>query len=125
MAFLLDTHAALWALTDSARLSAAAKSAITAKGAVVLVSPVSAYEMAFKAALGKMAALPASFSALAAAAGLIELQITSAHAERAARLPLVLRDPWDRFLAAQTIEIGGVLVTRDENIAKLGVRTFW
>ncbi len=125
MAYLLDTHAALWVLTDSSRLSATAKSAITRHGVVVLVSPVSAYELAFRAALGKMAALPASFSALAEAAGLIELQVTSAHAERAARLPLVLLDPWDRLLAAQAIEIGGVLVTRDESIAKLGVQTIW
>ena len=40
----------------------------------------------------------------------------------AAALPMHHRDPFDRFLVAQTQAEGLILVTRDRNIPKYGVR---
>jgi PIN domain nuclease of toxin-antitoxin system len=37
----------------------------------------------------------------------------------------LVRDRWDRILAAQAIKSGGILVTKDRTNAALGVKTFW
>ena len=53
--------------------------------------------------------------------GFTHLPLTYHHAEQAAALPIHHRDHFDRFLVAQAE--GVVLVTRDRNIPKYGVRT--
>jgi len=53
MNILLDTHIALWAITDDARLSALAREWITAPAANVWVSVASLWEIAIKHALGR------------------------------------------------------------------------
>jgi PIN domain nuclease of toxin-antitoxin system len=45
---LLDTHALIWWLTDSPRLTAAARAAIADPGNAPFVSAVSGYEIANK-----------------------------------------------------------------------------
>jgi len=50
---LLDTHIALWAITDDARLSATARVMIQAPQAQVWVSVVSLWEIAIKHTLGR------------------------------------------------------------------------
>ena len=125
MRLLLDTHAVLWALEDSPRLSEAARRALLASTSVVLVSPVSAYELSFKAAVGRLPPLPRPFAELCAEQGFAELPFTSRHADLAARLPLVNRDPWDRILAAQALLEGLTLVTRDPRVAALGPVVLW
>ena len=57
--------------------------------------------------------------------GFTHLPLTYHHAEQAAALPMHHRDPFDRFLVAQAQAQaeGLILVTRDRNIPKYGVRT--
>lgn len=50
---LLDTHAYVWALTEPARLSRRARTAIEASSNAVLVSAATAWEMAIKHRAGK------------------------------------------------------------------------
>jgi PIN domain nuclease of toxin-antitoxin system len=50
---LLDTHVALWAITDSPRLSARARDLIGLPKAQVWVSAASVWEIAIKYALGR------------------------------------------------------------------------
>jgi PIN domain nuclease of toxin-antitoxin system len=54
MRLLLDTHALLWWLAGDARLSPVARVAIETPATVVLVSAVSAWEIATKHRLGKL-----------------------------------------------------------------------
>ncbi|MFN0022888.1 MAG: type II toxin-antitoxin system VapC family toxin [Parvularculaceae bacterium] len=125
MAYLLDSHALLWFLEGSASLSAGVKAIIEADAVPIFVSPASIYELRYKAALKKLRPLPAELRAVIEQAGFVELPITMIAAEAAAHLPQVLRDPWDRMLAAQAITSGYVLMSSDRNIEKLGVQTIW
>ena len=54
------------------------------------------------------------------AAGFDLLPLTLAQAERAGSLDLVHRDPFDRMLAAQALDLGIGLATSDFALARLG-----
>jgi PIN domain nuclease of toxin-antitoxin system len=53
--------------------------------------------------------------------GFEELPITARHAEAAAALPLLHRDPFDRMLVAQAHLEGLTLVTHDATVAAYDV----
>jgi PIN domain nuclease of toxin-antitoxin system len=124
-AFLLDSHTAYWYFDDPKNLSKTAAGLLANEEIDIFVSPVSAYELRFKAGQGRLKPLPADFGELAAAAGIDELPLSIAAAELAARLPLTHRDPWDRMLAAQSILRRCALISKDSFISKLGVQTIW
>ena len=119
---LLDTHAFLWWVSDVARLTAGARAAIADPRNDVFVSAVSGWEIAVKKAKGKLTA-PDNLAAMVDTKGFAHLPLTYHHAEQAAMLPMHHRDPFDRFLVAQAQAEGLILVTRDRNIPKYGVRT--
>ena len=119
---LLDTHAFLWWVSEVARLTAGARAAIADPRNEVFVSAVSGWEIAVKKAKGKLTA-PDNLAAMVDTGGFTHLPLTYHHAEQAAVLPMHHRDPFDRFLVAQSQAEGLILVTRDRNIPKYGVRT--
>lgn len=125
MAYLLDSHALLWFLEGGELLSPAVRLLIENERVPISVSPASIYELRYKSAVKKLRPLPAELRAIVEHSGFMELPITMAAAEAAAHLPLVLRDPWDRMLAAQAITAGLVLISSDRQIDKLGVQTIW
>jgi PIN domain nuclease of toxin-antitoxin system len=51
------------------------------------------------------------------------LSINHDHAELAAQLPPIHKDPFDRMLVAQAISEKLILVTRDEQICRYAVST--
>lgn len=116
MNLLLDTHALLWWLADDRELSREASSAISDARNEVFVSAATAWEIAIKRAMGKLAA-PANLLAAIAAGGFQELPITLAHALAAGELPPHHADPFDRMLVAQAKLEGLTLVTRDQRLA--------
>ncbi|NWG52095.1 MAG: type II toxin-antitoxin system VapC family toxin [Hydrogenophilaceae bacterium] len=122
---LLDTHTLIWWFQDAPALSATARDAIQAAASRPLFSPVSIYETEYKIASGKMSPLLAPLSELARSQGFVELPITARHADLAARLPGMHKDPWDRVLAAQAISESMAVVTRDPRIAALGATVLW
>lgn len=113
--FLLDTCVLLWALEDSPRLSRMARQSIVEPRNEVYVSAASAWEMAIKSALGKLNA-PCNLTEELVKARFTELQVTIAHGEQAARLPMIHRDPFDRMLIAQAQVENLTLITTDSNI---------
>jgi PIN domain nuclease of toxin-antitoxin system len=125
MAYLLDSHALLWFLEGSDLLSRQAAALIENERVPIFVSPASIYELQYKVALKKLRPLPSELRAIVERAGFTELPITMLAAEAAARLPLVLRDPWDRMLAAQSMTSGLILISSDRHIGKLGIQTIW
>lgn len=125
MKLLLDTHAVLWSLVDSPRLSARVRTALQDPSVQVTVSAVSTYELAFKVALGKLPPLPAPLADLARAQGFELLPVNHRHAALAAGLPLANRDPWDRILVAQSGAEGALLVSADGAMSALGAAVFW
>lgn len=112
MNLLLDTHVLLWWANDPARLADEARAAIANVENDVFVSAASVWEAAIKEAAGRLDS-PSPLEDAAAAAGIAELPIRWRHARRAAALPPLHRDPFDRMLVAQALEERLVLVTRD------------
>ena len=113
MKLLLDTHVLIW-WDNGQRLSLAARKAIK-EADEVFVSAASAWEVAIKTALGKIAT-SRSIAVATAESGFVELPVTFAHAEHLATLPGLHRDPFDRVLVAQAIVEGCALVTRDQSL---------
>jgi len=122
---LLDSHAFLWWLLDDQRLSARARSAMLEPSTVVYVSAATVWELAVKAALGRLDLGGADLVEEIAANGFAELPITAAHASAAGALPRHHDDPFDRMLVAQAGLEGLHCVTRDPAFAAYGVEVLW
>jgi PIN domain nuclease of toxin-antitoxin system len=119
---LVDTHIALWWANDPARLKEDARAAIADGRNEVFLSAASVWEAAIKVVGGRLST-PTSIDEAAADAGIAELPIRWGHARRAAVLPALHRDPFDRMLVAQALEEGLVLMTRDPLVQQYAVPT--
>jgi PIN domain nuclease of toxin-antitoxin system len=122
---LLDTHVALWAVTDDARLSDTARALILDPGNTVFVSAASVWEISIKHGLarGRPGDMPLSGAdALRhfTAAGYGWLAISPAHAAAVESLPRLHEDPFDRMLLAQAVTEPLRLLTRDPKILAYG-----
>ena len=111
MNLLLDTHALLWWLAG-APMDREVRARISESSALVAVSAASVWEANVKQALGKLR-FDGSLLDHVHQGGFEPLPISLEHAERAGRLPLHHRDPFDRMLVAQAQAEGLTLVTRD------------
>lgn len=120
MRLLLDTHALLWWLFKLPRLGGAARLGIAAVENEVFVSAVSGYEIAYKRALGKLAA-PDDLESQVTGLGFSGQPVTLRHAVAAGNLPQHHKDPFDRLLVAQARCEGLTLVTADAQLAAYGV----
>lgn len=128
MTLLLDTHAFLWWCADDPALPRVARTAIADPANDCLVSAASAWEIAIKASIGKLALegqvrrfVPEQM----AANGFAPLPVSVTHAARVAQLPFHHRDPFDRLLAAQALEERVAIVSGDPIFRKYGVRRIW
>jgi PIN domain nuclease of toxin-antitoxin system len=122
---LLDTHALFWTLLEPDRLPTALREALEDPRNLVFASAASVWEMAIKQAAGKVEfPFPALASALRRAS-VLELPVTIRHAEAAAMLPPLHRDPFDRMLVAQAQAEGLSLVSRDPAVRQYQVTVLW
>lgn len=119
MNFLLDTHVALWAITDSPRLSARARELILAPRGVVWISAATVWEIAIKHGLGRgdMPVSGAEAVGYFRAAGYQFLAIEPEHAAAVGTLPPHHQDPFDRLLVAQALTEPMRLLTHDAMLA--------
>lgn len=124
MRLLLDTHALLWALEDSPKLSKKARTLIVDRRNEVIVSAASAWEIAIKRSLGRLEA-PNELERAVRACGFAPLAIDFASTERLAELPPHHADPFDRLLVAQCLVEDAKLVTKDKELRRYGVETVW
>ncbi len=128
MRLLLDTHAFLWWLAGSERLSPVARRAIAIEANEKFISAASAWEITTKHRLGKLP-LPAEFVADIGAAmadeGFKELPITVNDAARAGSLPGLHRDPFDRMIIAQSLSRDLALISTEQLFDQYGVRRLW
>ncbi|MBK7460861.1 MAG: type II toxin-antitoxin system VapC family toxin [Betaproteobacteria bacterium] len=119
MRILLDTHVALWALTDDARLPPAARRLIADPDSEVRVSAASVWEITIKHRLGRGDMPISGDQALQwfNAAGYAVLAISAAHAVATGNLPALHADPFDRLLVAQALAEPLRLITHDRAVA--------
>jgi PIN domain nuclease of toxin-antitoxin system len=120
---LLDTHALLWFQAGDRRLSRAARHAIEAPDAELVLSAATVWEMAIKASLRRLQLSDPveEYIAEKVSQGYRLLPIAWTHAAKVEALPWHHRDPFDRLLAAQALHGGYTVVTHDEVFERYGV----
>jgi len=125
-----DTHALVWALLGDARLSPAARAALTVTGSdQVAVSAITLVEIVY---LEEKHRLPAGvFSrvagVLSAQGGvLVEVPVDSSVIQTMSRIPREgIPDMPDRIIAATAVHLRVPLISRDAKIQASGVATVW
>ena len=115
MNLLLDTHLLLWAASEPARLSAAARRLINDSDNELFFSAASLWEVVIKSKLGR-----SDFQADARILrrslidnGYGEMPIMSSHVVAIDGLPPIHKDPFDRILIAQATVEGITFLTAD------------
>jgi PIN domain nuclease of toxin-antitoxin system len=119
MRVLLDTHIALWAVTDSPALSTEARRHILAPHNEIYISAATIWEISIKHGLGR-GNMPISGKEAAGyftQAGYMTLDICADHAVCVENLPPHHADPFDRMLVAQALSEPMRLLTHDTMIA--------
>jgi PIN domain nuclease of toxin-antitoxin system len=126
--YLLDTHTLLWALGEPEKLGASVRRILESEERVLL-SPVSAFEIAQKHRVGKMPeaeALVDNYDEVIAPFRFTELPLRQGAALFAGKLQWSHRDPFDRMLAAQAYLANATLMTNDRVFQQLPwLRTIW
>lgn len=128
MRLFLDTHAFLWWIAGSNRLSTAAYDAITNGGNEVFFSAASAWEIATKHRLGRLPEAESVIQNILAsieAAGFEELPITVRDGELAGSLPDHHQDPFDRIIIAQALIRNLAIVSNERIFDRCGVNRTW
>lgn len=122
MNLLLDTHVALWAITDHPGLSATARELILSPRATVWISVASIWEISIKHSLGRGEMPVSGKDAIRyfRDAGYQFLAIEPEHAAAIETLPKYHQDPFDRLLVAQALIEPMRLLTHDSNVARYG-----
>ncbi|MGI8730976.1 MAG: type II toxin-antitoxin system VapC family toxin [Solirubrobacteraceae bacterium] len=124
MKLLLDTHAALWWLSDDDRMGADAARHLSDDSNHVLLSAAVVWEVAIKRALGKLRA-PSDLGPVLLAAGVQPLAISVEHVAAVEALPAHHRDPFDRMLVAQASLEDATMVSRDPAVRQYDIATVW
>lgn len=120
MRILLDTHIALWAVSDDSRLTLQARELIAAPRNLVWVSAVSIWEISIKHSLGRgdMPISGAQALEFFAQSGYRMLSVSPEHAAAVESLALHHQDPFDRLLVAQSLTEPLRLLTHDATVAR-------
>ena len=128
MRVLIDTGCWLWSLTNPDRLNTRARGLIADPAQDLFLSAASSWEIAIKAALGKLRLpetpdkyVPRRMEAM----DIQGLPVEHAHALRVFSLPAHHRDPFDRILIAQAQMESLAILTADPVFAAYDVETIW
>lgn len=124
MRLLLDAHAFLWWVTNSSRISDAAKRAIGDPANDVAIGIGCLWELAIKRSLRKLD-FPFDFEPVLQDEGFELVPISHEHLRTLENLPLHHRDPFDRLLIAQSIAERLAIVTNDEAFSRYAVSVIW
>lgn len=120
MNLLLDTHVALWAITDSPKLPKKAREMIESPKSSVWISAATVWEVAIKHSLGRGDMPVSSLDALRyfRESGYRFLAVEPEHAAAVEDLPAHHADPFDRILVAQALVEPMRLMTHDPIVAR-------
>jgi PIN domain nuclease of toxin-antitoxin system len=121
---LLDTHAAIWWLSDDPRLGAGAAAQLGDESNQMLLSAAVVWEVATKRSLGRLD-IPDGFAPRLLAGGAVPLAISIEHAAGVERLPHHHRDPFGRLLISQAIIEQATIVSQDDALRAYDVPVIW
>ena len=125
---LLDTHALIWTIFIPDKLTARARQALEDGENEIFVSSVSAFEIANKFRIGKLALarpLANDFGGFALREGFLHLALEHQHARLGGMLPIPHKDPFDRMLIAQAQLENLTLVSNEKAFDTFGVTRLW
>jgi len=128
MKVLLDTCTVIWATLSPSTLSRRAQKIIARPANEILVSAVTAWEIATKVRIGKLPGaeeLERDFIQVMEKAGYTLLIIDTECALRAGRLTANHRDPFDRMIAAQALALDIPILSPDAELEQLAIRRIW
>ncbi len=120
MRILLDSHVAIWWLSDDQAFGPECRASI-GSASEVFYSSVTPWELGIKRALGKIDYADGLIEVLEAA-GSVGLSIKPEHGVLASALPPHHRDPFDRMLIAQAELESLVLATADRQLDRYEVQ---
>ena len=127
MRCLLDTHTLLWWVTEPEILAPSIRDLLDDLANDVLMSIVTPWELAIKASTGKLDAgqilYDIEYGQLNQEVRLLGTEIK--HVIRAGRLPYHHRDPFDRLLIAQALDLHIPIVSNDRIFDLYGVQRIW
>jgi PIN domain nuclease of toxin-antitoxin system len=118
MKLIIDTHILLWAAAGE--LPSEARRFIEDMDNTLFFSPASIWEIVIKHGLGRNDFIvnPSLLYNGFLSAGYKEMTITGRHTLHVSSLPLLHKDPFDRFIIAQSISEGIPLLTSDDVVAQ-------
>ena len=127
MTYLLDTHTLIWFLRSPDALPARIRQLLIDPQAVLAVSLATPWEISIKECIGKLDAqdILDDFESILLRGNFNLVTPTVAHVIRSGRMPLYHRDPFDRLLAVQSLELGWSLLSKDVVFDAYGVRRIW
>ena len=128
MRFLLDTHVVIWWAFEFERISQKAQAILKNSDNEIVVSVISAWEIAIKAKIEKitLSDTPDKFFVdFCRRNSITVLPVYAHHALETYNLPLLHRDPFDRILIAQAKAENLTLITGDPLIRLYEVTTLW
>jgi PIN domain nuclease of toxin-antitoxin system len=126
MRVLLDTHVVLQMSGQVERLVPALREVVSDSDNELLFSSVSSWEIHVKSSLGKLRLsepIETILDRIIAEFDMVELPIDRAATRHLSRLPDHHRDPFDRVLVCQAIELGVPIATTDVMIRRYPIRT--
>jgi PIN domain nuclease of toxin-antitoxin system len=118
---LLDTHAFIWLASDQRKLPKAAKVALREHAGALLLSGISGLEIALAVKRGRLELPtdPETFTLRALAQhGIEEIPVSVVIGCRAARLPDLHNDPFDRIIIATAQHHRAAILSKDGMIAR-------
>jgi PIN domain nuclease of toxin-antitoxin system len=127
MKLLLDTHAFLWFIDDSPRLSAQAK-ALLESDVELMISAASLWEIAIKGSLGKLTLAQPYETFIPQQLEQNSIEILPSELEHisvVATLPFHHRDPFDRLLLAQAMVEQLPVVSADTVFDMYAIERLW
>lgn len=127
-AVLLDTHVFLWTILDPARLSQRCSALVADPDIALYLSAASVWEIALKAAKGKLVTTDDVVDSQIEALGIKTISISTAHIRAMGRIAFAdgHKDPFDRLIAAQAKVERLPLLTADVSLRGVpDIQTIW
>ncbi len=118
-AYLLDTNAVLRLAAAPDRIAPAVRDTLADQANELIVSAVSAWEVAIKTRIGRLDGGPllSAWDETLEAMNATNLAIDSTDAIVAGQLNWAHKDPFDRMIVAQAVRRGLTIATSDDQIA--------
>ena len=115
MGILLDTHIALWWISDSPKLTTEDRRLIADPANTIYVSAASAWEVEIKRGLGKIV-IADDWKDVIDRNGFTWLDVKPWHTDLLRQLPDIHKDPFDRMIVAQAKGENLRLISHDSKV---------